>query len=625
MGVVFEAVDLETNALVALKTLTRTTPDALYRFKKEFRAHHELTHENLVSLGELFADGSDWFFTMELIRGCDFLRYVRRDATKNVDPVSATADTLQAMRAAEQTATRLPCDIDRLRDAVRQVAIGLSALHRAGMIHRDIKPSNVLVDHTGRVVIVDFGLATSRAAELASTDGFVGTAAYTAPEQVNSEIVKPAADWYALGVMIYEALTGRLPFDGTPFDILVAKRSHDPVWGDAPDGADDLWRLCRALMSRDAEQRAGLQDVMAVVGTRRATYAAAHIEPAQTLMFFGRRSELDLLEQEYRESRGGQLVTVMLEGVPGVGKTTLLRRFLDDLSAREPDTVILAGRCYERESVPYKAFDGVFDALSRVLSRAPTIESGSVVPLMGALLAHVFPVLGRVEAFADAPAPTRGGADPHEQRRRLFAAVRELFARLSSRRPVVVAIDDIQWADAESLALLRELARPPDAPACLLALTARPGTNIAEMLPDARLLTIGMLPPDDAVRVKAGIALAIQDPKQRRLLASAERSANHLAASDSPYAQGLGLLQKAQLAALRRNTDAIVELLTASLSRFEALSMQLQVAVVRRQLGKLLGGAEGAALRAESDRYMLEQEIVSPERIIATVAPAFAS
>ncbi|HEY5952620.1 MAG TPA: protein kinase, partial [Kofleriaceae bacterium] len=525
MGVVYEALDRDSGSAVALKTLTHITPDALYRFKKEFRAHHELHHPNLVSLGELIAEGDEWFLTMELVCGCDFLRYVRRDARVDVpDPVSPSADTLQAMRVGA-SASSGTVDLQRLRDALRQLAIGVSALHRAGTIHRDIKPSNVLVDGAGRVVIVDFGLATpDRDARFESTQNFVGTAAYMAPEQADSEGVGPEADWYAVGVMLYEALTGRLPFDGTAFEVLLAKRSQDPVPPNelAPDVPDDLSSLCRALLCRAPSQRAGLDEIMAVVGIREpATRPSQRASTEPGAQVFGRDDELRLLSDAAAQSRAGQLVTVLLEGEAGVGKTTVVRRFLDLLTRQHPDVVVLAGRCYERESVPYKAFDGILDALTRELVHAPLAEAAAMVPVMGSLLAQVFPVLCRVEAFANAPSLARVAAEPHEQRRRLFEAVRELFVRLSERRAVVIAIDDMQWADAESLALLRVLGRAPDAPACLIVMTARGGLNIDDTLPDVRHIRLRPLASADArqyaqtllqdVSASADVAVAIAD------------------------------------------------------------------------------------------------------------------
>ena len=113
----------------------------------------------------------------------------------------------------------------RLRATLTQLAEGLIALHAAHKVHRDIKPSNMLVTETGRVVLLDFGLAADVDARRAiPRSDVVGTIAYMAPEQAAGVSVAPAADWYALGVVLFEALTGRLPFPGTAMEVLIAKQ-----------------------------------------------------------------------------------------------------------------------------------------------------------------------------------------------------------------------------------------------------------------------------------------------------------------------------------------------------------------------------------------------------------------
>src|SRR4029077_13619508 len=133
--------------------------------------------------------------------------------------------------------------------------------------------------------------------------------------------------------------------------------------------------------------------------------------------------------------------------------------------------VLLAGRCYERESVPYKAVDGVIDALRRYLMRLESVDAAALLPRRASLLAQVFPVLSRVQAFAEAPPPSHRMVDPQEVRGNVFVAFRELLGRLADRHPLVLVIDDLQWADADSLALLSELMGASDAPALLLIAT----------------------------------------------------------------------------------------------------------------------------------------------------------
>jgi serine/threonine protein kinase len=131
MGVVYEAFDKERNARVALKTLRSMSPEGLLRFKREFRDFLDLTHPNLISLGELFSEGRDWFFTMELVDGASFLDWVR--------PGTHEPPALP------------PLDPARLRPALAQLVEGVMALHAVEKVHRDIKPSNVLVSAGGPI------------------------------------------------------------------------------------------------------------------------------------------------------------------------------------------------------------------------------------------------------------------------------------------------------------------------------------------------------------------------------------------------------------------------------------------------------------------------------------------
>ena len=501
MGVVHEAHDRRMDKIVALKTLTRAEAAHIYRFKREFRTLADVSHPNLVSLYELMSEGDHWFFTMELVKGVTFIQYVRPELP--IAPDRSVNDTLPAVRSRSdresnseaeteefdsshishdsgeisplEAATQFKLsnyqlDEARLRSALRQLAEGVNRLHEMGKLHRDIKPSNVLVDGDGRVVILDFGLVEDVEPELHETL-LAGTPDYMAPEQGAQMAISKASDWYSVGVMLYQALTGRLPFKGKFFDVMMRKQTRDPVQPVEvnPDAPQDLNTLCMKLLRRDAEARPTGREVLRALGAKQTSALPAATADAT---FIGRERLLAELHDAFRATGEGQTVSVYIHGSSGMGKTALVRNFLDQIK-REANVMALQGRCYERESVPYKALDGVVDNLSKHLTSMRHRKVAALLPRDVLALARVFPVMLQVDEIFNARATRPETADLFTLRRQAFGALRELLARIAKRQPLVIYIDDLQWADADSTFLLEDLLRPPDAPALLLIASFR--------------------------------------------------------------------------------------------------------------------------------------------------------
>jgi serine/threonine protein kinase len=546
MGAVYEVRDRESGQLLALKTLLNATPAALYLFKQEFRTLADTDHPNLVRLHELVMTGSDRvFFTMELVRGIDFTSYVRapesrRDSVRPalVAPATGvsgtrTAEGLSSARAsyrppsdaqdavAGRTKRKTAADFDRLRTATRQLVEGVASLHAAGKLHRDIKPSNVLVTPDGRVVILDFGVATevSRVVDEEMRDdqeGAVGTAAYMAPEQAFEE-PSAACDWYAVGVMLYEALVGRPPFSGSVFDVLTMKATIDPL---APSECvenvpADLDALCRALLHREPAMRPTGPEILRRLGVfveprgdQPTSGVMATFDGTPRARLTGRQSHLRALRDAFEATLDGRSITIRVGGRSGMGKSAVAHGFLDEL-VRQGSAVVLRGRAYEREAVPYKALDGVVDALSRYLMCLTDEDLSVAMPRDTWALARIFPVLRRVPNIG-ALAEERI-TDPRRVRRRAFLALRELLSSLARRRPLVVFVDDAHWGDTDSAELWLELVRPPYAPPLLLMIAyreeeARASPFLSELrarwseLAEVRDLEVGPLEHADARR-----------------------------------------------------------------------------------------------------------------------------
>ncbi len=556
MGVVYEALDRQRQRLVALKTLRHFTPAALYLFKREFRALADVHHPNLVHLHELVVSGNDGaFFTMELVRGTDFLSH------------------LQRQRAG-------------LRPALRQLVDGIRALHRAGKLHRDIKPSNVRVTREGRVVLLDFGIAT----ELAPTTGdaaseageTAGTARYMAPELSEGERpTRPtaASDWYSVGVMLDEALgdAAAPDLEALRTDLLRRDPAH------RPDGAE----IARRLLA--ADERAGAAP-------------AGPISPATQDTFVGRAASLQALQAAFEAVERGASITVRLAGSPGMGKSTLARRFLDEDGGPRPRAarprLRAGGRALQGDGQRGRRAESPPDATrSRWLSPA--------LPAEASALARLFPVLHRVPALRDLAAPSI--EEPQRIRHRAFAALRQLLRSLSRSKPLVLFIDDVQWGDADSATLVVELMRPPEAPSILLVAAYREEeaerspflVEIAARWPvgaEVRSVQVEPLDPREARQ----LALAILVPPDEDSAASIARESGgspllieELARCEPPrrgYAVKLDELVSRRLAALSGEARRMLDVVSVG-GRPLPLSVVAEASGVQGGLGEAIAMA----------------------------------
>ncbi|GDX80963.1 hypothetical protein LBMAG42_27740 [Deltaproteobacteria bacterium] len=438
MGLVYRAWDVDMQAQVAAKLVRWPSPDAAVQLKHEFRVARQVGHPNLVSLYDLFADDLGAFFTMELLRGEELIRFLRR----GLPPGFALGSE----------------GLLELRRVFADLVSGLRALHEAGIVHRDLKPANVLVTDEGRVVLLDFGVAAHRLERGPFGTQAVGTPAYMAPEQALGRDAGPAADAWALGCLLSEALTGQ--------------RARAPMWGTAaldpdanpairPFGPDDLADLVVALQSWPAGERPSLADVAKVLGHSSAPRLTM---PAKTHAPFVDRDEARACLAGWLGGTGPTVVAAT--GPAGIGKSALIGATLAAF-AGGPDRVVLSARCANTESVPFRAWDPVVDLLSERLLALPREEADGLVSPETPSLVKLFPVLARVPALAfglDAPAPD----DPVERRQAAFRGFGDLLERLGEQRRLVVAMDEAVWGDEDSAALLTDLAARSAPNLCLV-------------------------------------------------------------------------------------------------------------------------------------------------------------
>jgi len=517
-GTVYRAFDRQLQREVALKLLRQASGRDLYRFKREFRALADIVHPNLVALHEMHATGGDWYFTMELVEGVSFIDWVRPG--KQTGPARSRADIAEAA-----------LDERRLRGALVQLVDALLALHRAGKLHRDLKPSNVLVTKTGRLALLDFGLVVG-VSEGNPDRLAVGTPVYMSPEQASDQVLGEASDWYSVGAMLYEALTARRPFEGESEQVMTRKQTEMPRKPQQISTAvpADLSELCMALLAPRAVARPTGAAIISALGATPSPTTRGISRSYPPSAFVGRAHEIGLLRSALADARRGG-VTVLVRGKSGIGKSTLVRRFMREVGE---SVFVVEGRCFEREAVPFKMLDGVVDSATAAIMGLLPAEIDAIAPRDLGSLVRMFPVLRRVPRFSELAANSPAPVDPQELRRRGFRALKSVFAKLARLRPLVIFVDDAHWGDVDSTVFLADLLhgsepgmlviiahRPEDYLGIVAQLKRPPGGNARRG--DVRELEVTALEDDDAAmlvmqlaqdsgRAEAALAAAAGNP-----------------------------------------------------------------------------------------------------------------
>ncbi len=291
MGSVFEATDTRLNRQVAVKLLREELAQDdkfVERFRREARAAAALSHPNIAGVFDYGVDEDRHFIVMELVAGRDLARLLREES---------------------------PLPLERTVRIGTQIAEALGHAHEAGLVHRDVKPANVIVDKQDRVKVTDFGIARAQAeSTLTATGTVLGSAHYLSPEQASAAPVSPASDIYSLGVLIYEMLTGTVPFTGDS-PVAVAMRH---ISDDMPDpralnhevGAGMNAIVQRATAKRPEDRFPRAQDMAdALRTTEHATDTGPPIDTAATrtaVMSGSAASATSVLEEAGPSGAGAQ-------------------------------------------------------------------------------------------------------------------------------------------------------------------------------------------------------------------------------------------------------------------------------------------------------------------------------
>ncbi|MBI2390751.1 MAG: AAA family ATPase [Deltaproteobacteria bacterium] len=508
MSVVYVAHPRGGGPEVALKTVR--VPDEVYlaSMRREIHALSRLRHPGVVRIvAEGLNEGVPWY-AMEYLEG-------------------ETLADLRAKLWSGPSRAAAGGQLDRVLAIVRRLCAPLAFLHGEGVVHCDLKPQNVILRAGDHPVLVDFGLAW-RAAGLvgrevaAAATKLVGTPAYMAPEQIRLEPIDPRTDLYALGCVLYELITGRPPFEG--HDVLVRHLTSEPLPpSQRVDGVPAaLDAMVLALLAKRPRDRIGYaEDVIHALDR----LGAAPDEPppprARVWLYrpeiAGREAMVEGVLGGVRGAANGEGGFVFLTGPSGIGKTYLAAEIARRLA---PDLQVIASACAPPGAIRRGELEPFQALLDAVADRCTSLGVDAVDRLLGPrakVLAPYAPRLGRLPGVAELPDPPElAGNAAREQ---LFSALRGALAALARERPLLLLLDDLQWADELSLAFLASLPRGWLAaqPAAILGLAR--ADHASEALaaiaarPDVRDVAVGPLDHDDVRQVVRDM-LAVEAPPE---------------------------------------------------------------------------------------------------------------
>ncbi len=447
MGTIYRAHDEVLDRPVAVKVLNRAGLGTAGRARllAEARSAARLNHPNIVSVYDAGETDGLAYIVMELVEG----------------------DTLQGRG-----------DLPGTVALVRQICAALAHAHAHGVIHRDLKPENVLVSADGTAKLSDFGLARSVSSRLTEDGAVAGTVFYLAPEILQGREIDGRADLYALGVMLYELTTGKLPFAGEEPVAIISQhlyaapmppRAHNPALPTA------LEAIILRLLAKDPVDRPATADEVSRLLEHWDDDSA---EPDRLSLLdrmvrgrmVGRERELAEASAAWRRTLSGGGHVLLVSGEPGIGKTRLVREL--SALARVSGAAVLRGECYVEGGMPYAPLAQILHA-ARDAGLLPL--PGEPAGADGAELSTT--TLRDLLSLAPEllPAEERSGPwlDAQAQQVRQFEAAAVLVQRLTTVRPLLIVLEDAHWADSGTLAAVRHLARRTQQSRVLIVVTYR--------------------------------------------------------------------------------------------------------------------------------------------------------
>ncbi len=431
MAQVYRGTDTRTGTPVAIKVPRFSSPDDKQHTLNEVQLTTQLRHPAIVSVLDVIEHSEDLFIVMELVEGKTLRDLLEEQPRLEVDQVLAIA---------------------------KQVTVALNVAHAQGILHRDIKPDNVMIASEQVVKVMDFGIAEKVDPDRLSLEQRIaGTVMYMSPEQAMGLPLDGRTDLYSLGAMMYEMVTGHVPFQGDNLISLLYRHINEaplPPRREIPELPVELNRLILRLLKKDPAERypsanellsvledcqTSWQTTGALADQARQKEEESAWESVERLeaTFVDRDEQMAQLHAIFQEVADGKGKYLLIEGEQGVGKSRLVEEFLLSLST----TRVLRGRCADPGiSAPYLPF---IEALR-------TYSSADIPEELTQLLET---------DRSNISTSTQGSSELEAARDRLLDALTQTFLSIAAETPVIIFLEDVQHIDSGSLELMQYLAR----------------------------------------------------------------------------------------------------------------------------------------------------------------------
>jgi len=483
MGIIYLAEDNNLKRKVALKLLSpylTIDKEVNERFQKEAQIVASLNHPNIVTIYEINNFEKQYYLSLEYLEG----------------------ENLRQKFPSEYVS------MESIMDISLQICNGLNKAHNSGIIHRDIKPENIFITKDGLVKILDFGLAKLKGSSGISKEKIAGTISYMSPEQIQGEDVDHRTDIWSFGVLLYEMISGGLPFKGD-YDqaIIYSILNEEPqqINQKLLSIPDEMKEIIIKCLNKSKEGRYNaVEEIITELkkinktlsqGTDSRTsdiidFISEIFKPSES--FTAREAELKSVNKKIEDAFRGKGFTVFIQGEPGIGKSQLVYQAAN--YALSLDMNVLLGRCVFNEGgLPYHPFisslkTNIQPALGSLGNKFLTTLSGHA-NRYGINLSGSLPFIKSFLGLSEGPISLLN-------KEQLWNAIFSLFQIIAIEKPLVLILEDLQWADKTTLGLFSFIARnSANLPLLLIGIHRPP-----EIVPLSRIEKTEVNPLTESIR-----------------------------------------------------------------------------------------------------------------------------